>query len=134
MTEVAVEVVEPPAEEAPATTVVVADTGSDNDNDLQIGVALGALTTEVATLAAIVGEQGERLAMVEARVESAQQQASTATEIAIDAAIDVEEALEVAEEVAEETAEEAVEELIEPQREHRIWRSPIRIRRNEGDA
>lgn len=126
---VAVEVEESPDVEPTPTTVVVADTGGNESDDLAIGVALGQLTAEVATLSGAVSSLAERVDVIDARTQIAEELASEAIGEAIDAQVAVEEVAEVAEEVAEETAEETTEELIEPVREHRIWRNPVRLRR-----
>ena len=114
-------------------TVIVTDTGDDNNNDLEIGAALGALTVTVETLAGTVAALSERVDTLSAQQTYTEDIASEALTEAIDAQVAVEEAVEVAEEVAEETAEETaadeVEELIEPQREHFIWRNPVKLRR-----
>lgn len=118
----------PPADDAP--DVVVVDTGDDSgsDNDLEIGVALGALTAEVATLSGVVNNLSERMDMAEANAAAAFDMAITAESTAIDAVVTAEQA----EEEAEETSEE-VDEIIEPDREHRLWRSPVRVRKHDHD-
>ena len=114
-------------------TVIVTDTGDDNNNDLEIGAALGALTVTVETLAGTVAALSERVDTLAANQQYTESVAEEAVSIAIDAAEEVsevaEEVVDAAEEVAEETAADEVEELIEPQREHLIWRNPVRLRR-----
>ena len=114
-------------------TVIVADTGDDYNNDLEIGAALGALTVTVETLAGTVAALSERVDTLAANQQYTETVAEEAVSIAIDAAEEVEEVAEAAEEIAEETAEETaadeVEELIEPQRDHLIWHNPVRLRR-----
>lgn len=101
-----------------APDVVVVDTGDDSGNDLDIGVALGALTVQVGTLTETVNTLVARQASTEAT-------ADTALSVAVDASIEAEQAVVEAESVlaeAEEAAEDAVEEMIEPNREHWLWK------------
>lgn len=120
-TDVTVEV-EPDAENPPAdtgdTVVVVTDDGGGSGNDLEIGVTLGALVSQVSTLT-------ETLNAVVARLDQTESTASAAIDIALDASLEAGEAVAEAESVlaeAEEAAEDAVEELIEPNREHWLWK------------
>lgn len=130
-TTVTVEHTDEPTTETP--TVIVTDTGDDNNNDLEIGAALGALTVTVEALAGTVAALSERVDTLAANQQYTETVAEEAVSIAIDAAEEVnevaEEVVDAAEEVAEETAADEVEELIEPQREHFIWRNPVKLRR-----
>lgn len=128
MEDVTVEVEDetPPPSDAP--DVVVVDTGDDSggsENDLEIGRMLGEIH---ATHAAIL----ERLDAMENRTAMAETTAEVALDVAAEAATeaaDAADAAESSEAAAEEAAAEAEAEVIEPEREHRLWRSPIRLGR-----
>lgn len=115
--------------------VVVAPTteASDSGTDVAIGVAIGQLTAAVETI-------NQRLESIEGRLTASETTAEVALDVAVEASQEVEEVVAeaeaIAEEAAEEVAEEAVEDadVIEPQREHPIWRNPIRLRKgHEGE-
>jgi methyl-accepting chemotaxis protein len=120
---------EPSGDDAPE--VIVVDTGDSGGDDsgtaLETGKDIGALTVMVETLAASVTSLSERVDTLASRTEFAET-------IAIDAANEVSEVVAEAEEVAEETAAEIVDEIITPDREHFVWRNPLKLRRgNSGE-
>jgi hypothetical protein len=115
-----------PTDETPDVVVVNNDPApvEDSSDDLAIGVALGTLSTTVTNLASTVEAIASRLEVIESRVNDAQETANAAVEVAIDAAVEAEEAVEEAEVDSEPHHEPPP---IEPQREHPLWRNPVKV-------
>ena len=114
------------------TVVVTTDNGSGEDGDLEIGRSLGRLEIEMAAMAGAITGIVERLDAIETRTTFTEATANAAVEIASEAAAEVEETQEEIQEDSEgdgETSDDSEESAaIHPDREHPLWRNPVKIR------
>lgn len=109
-------------------TVVTVVTGADSDTeDVALGIIVGRLEAENAQLR-------ERLDAVEHRVVITESTADVALDVAVSASATADEVAEDVEEVADvieedETPETSTEtEMIHPDRDHFLWKNPIKVR------
>lgn len=109
------------------TIVTVVAGSSDSSEDVALGVIVGRLEAENAQLR-------ERLDVIESRVVVAESTADVALDVAVSASATADEVAEDVEEVADEIEEDETPEtsteteMIHPDRDHFLWKNPVKLR------